>query len=347
MRVNNFDFLRSLFALLVVIAHCYPLSGNDVSSQWIFEITNKQIELSNIGLNGFFIISGYLIFQSLVHSENLIEFYFKRILRLFPALVAILFLTTFLGYFVYDGPSLYFYNRDIYTYFLRNISIFNLQYGIKGIFEHNPYPSAINGSLWTIAYELTMYIFISGLFWFRKNTKLVQILIFICFGLMFIIYVFLSDKIKSYSLFDLQGSHLLNLGTFFVCGSLLASLKIEHFKNKKYLFLIACLILILSIYFQFYNQVKHIVLPILILIIALEPLLIISSFGKIGDPSYGIYIYGFPIQQTLIYYFRMNTLWLIITSVIISIFCGYISWHMIEKFFLKYKDSLKLRAMLC
>lgn len=65
MRGNNFDFLRFSFALFVVISHSYPLSGSDLSNQWFLKITNNQIELSSLGLNGFFILSGYLIFQSL------------------------------------------------------------------------------------------------------------------------------------------------------------------------------------------------------------------------------------------------------------------------------------------
>ena len=74
---NNFDFLRFLFALLVVISHSYPLSGSSESSQWIYQVTNGQIVLAQIGLSGFFIISGYFIFQSLKRSNSIID-YFKK-----------------------------------------------------------------------------------------------------------------------------------------------------------------------------------------------------------------------------------------------------------------------------
>jgi len=161
MRENNFDFLRFSFALLVVISHSYPLSGSDLSTQWLLKLTNSQIEFSSLGLNGFFILSGYLIFQSLDRSKNVIVFYWKRILRLFPGLFVVLVLTILLAPFVYESSIPYLNNRAVYTYIPRNISLFNLQYNIEDIFKNNPYRYAINGSLWTICYEFSFYVLLS------------------------------------------------------------------------------------------------------------------------------------------------------------------------------------------
>lgn len=158
---NNFDFLRILFALLVLIAHCYPLSGNHITEQWLYKITNGQIELSNIGLNGFFILSGFLIYQSSERSSSIIDFFWKRILRIFPALIVVLLLTLLLTPFVYQNSLPYYKNREVYTYFFKNITLYQLQYSINGVFENNPHQNSINGSLWTIAYEFSLYIFLS------------------------------------------------------------------------------------------------------------------------------------------------------------------------------------------
>ena len=96
---NNFHFLRLLFAFFVVITHSYAITGikeNDILAQ----ITNSQTTFSYIGVRGFFIISGFLIFQSLKRSENLLNYYWKRILRLFPALIVVLLLTIIIGVFI-------------------------------------------------------------------------------------------------------------------------------------------------------------------------------------------------------------------------------------------------------
>ena len=47
MRTNNFDFLRLLFAIFIVIAHSYPLSGSSVTENWLTKLTLNQIEFSN------------------------------------------------------------------------------------------------------------------------------------------------------------------------------------------------------------------------------------------------------------------------------------------------------------
>ncbi|MEF9478143.1 acyltransferase family protein [Chryseobacterium sp. 1B4] len=82
-RSNNFDFLRLVFASLVVITHSYALSGA-AQGDPLSQLTHGQMEFSYLGVHGFFIISGYLIFKSLLRCKGLPDFYWKRLLRLFP-----------------------------------------------------------------------------------------------------------------------------------------------------------------------------------------------------------------------------------------------------------------------
>ena len=333
---NNFDFLRFLFALLVVISHSYPLSVTSESSQWIYQVTNGQIVLAQIGLSGFFIISGYFIFQSLKRSNSIIDYFKKRFLRLFPALIVVLFLTMFLAPFVYKSETPFFQNAAVYTYFPNNLCLYHLQPCIKGIFDTNSY-HAINGSLWTIRYEFSLYIALSLLFFFRKQKWLIFFLFFFAFLLFYSIYNFYLTRFSSSTLFGIQGYHLLNLGTFFIAGSLLSSMQFERLKYKKLILGVVLFILLLSLFLNEYNSIKHIILPIIIILIGFMPLPFISTFGKFGDMSYGIYIYSFPTQQTLMYFFKMNTHTLMFTSVLLSISFGFLSWHWIEKRALKYK----------
>lgn len=166
MTKNNFQFLRFLFAILVVISHAYVLSGSTEENAGINKLTNGQLSFSQIGLSSFFVISGYFIFQSLQRSETLSRYYKNRFLRFFPGLVAVLILS--LGFVA-----------------------------IKGI----------------------------------------------------------------------------------------------------------------------------------------------KNFGDLGDASYGVYIYSFPIQQTLVWFYKMNTYILMIYSVVLSIVFGFLSWHLIEKKMLDYKNQ--------
>jgi peptidoglycan/LPS O-acetylase OafA/YrhL len=224
----------------------------------------------------------------------------------------------------------------VYTYLPYNLSLYGFQSSIKGIFDTNSY-HAINGSLWTIRYEFSLYIALALLYFCKKQKQLVLFFIILTFVLFFVFYNFYLSRFGGSSLFGLLGLHLLNLGTFFVAGSLLACLQFEKIKNKGLFLTISVLILVLAMKFNCYDSVKHIIFPIVVLLLGFIPLPFISTFGRLGDMSYGIYIYSFPIQQTLIYFFNLNTYKLMINSTVLSTVCGYLSWHLLEKRALKYK----------
>ncbi|GAA4883827.1 acyltransferase [Flaviramulus aquimarinus] len=333
---NNFDFLRFLFAIFVVISHAYPLSGDHESSQWIYKITDGQIVLARFGLDGFFIISGFFIFQSLQRSNTLLSYYKKRFLRLFPALFIVLVISTLLLPAVYRGVTPILENPQVYSYLPNNLSLYNFQAVIKGVFDDNPYHS-INGSLWTIRYEFSLYIALSLLYFFKENEIVKKALILMCFICFIVLYDFFLSRFAGSSVFGMIGYEILDLGTFFVCGSLLAAFKFEK-HIQKWMLPLAILLVIISIKYDFYSVSKHFLLPIIILIIGFTQLPFFSTFGKIGDMSYGIYIYSFPIQQALVYFYKLNVYELMFWSLIISIAFGYLSWHLVEKRALKYKN---------
>lgn len=338
---NNFDFLRLIFALFVVIAHSYPLSGNNVSNQWICKLTNNQIELSSIGLNGFFVLSGFLIYQSLERSTSYFNYFWKRILRIFPALIVVLLLTLFLSPIIYDSSISFFLNKDVYTYFFRNISLYHMQFEIEGIFDKNPYPSAINGSLWTIPYEFTLYIFLS-FFLFIRNAIYRKSLILVTFIIMYIGILFYTEELSRTAVFDIGFLHLFNLGIFFVGGAVLASIKFDtiftNIKMKYFILLLLFIIILFTIKLEIYSSLKYLFLTLFILTFGLMSSYPINKLSKIGDFSYGIYIYSFPIQQTLMYYFGFSTVKLIFYSVFFSIIFGVLSWFFVEKKVLTLKN---------
>ncbi|WP_308992651.1 acyltransferase [Mariniflexile litorale] len=336
---NNFDFLRFLFAIFVVISHAYALSGGAEENTGINKLSNGQLSFSQIGLSGFFIISGYFIFQSLQRSKSLLIYYKKRFLRIFPALVVVLCLSLILVAFVYTGEVSFFKNKEVYTYIPYNVSLYGFQSSIQGVFDTNTYRS-INGSLWSIRYEFSLYIALSFLFFIRNKKWIISYVLSLTFFVFYILYNFYLPKFAGASFMNLLGLHILNLGTFFIAGSVLASLQLETFKNKKTLLFVAVSIFLCSPYFNYYDLVNYIVLPFLILLIGFVPFIGLKDFFKLGDASYGIYIYSFPIQQTLMWFFKMNTYTLMLYSIFLSIGFGFLSWHLIEKQALKLKQNV-------
>jgi peptidoglycan/LPS O-acetylase OafA/YrhL len=339
---NNFDFIRFICAIFVVISHSYDLSGESESYIWINQATHSQFVFAQIGLGGFFVISGYFIFQSLERSQSIFEYFKKRFLRVFPGLLVMLGLTLVLVPFIHIGGIAIFKQWDYYTYLPRNLSLYGFQSMVKGVFQDNQY-IAVNGSLWTIRYEFTLYIALAILFYLKKNKKIIQGILCATFIFIYVFFVGYMDRLGNSQLLTFQGYPLFNLSAFFVGGSLLAAFNFEKWVSVS-LFWISLVLVVGSLYIEYFALLKHLVFPVLVLCIGFIPLPFISTFGKLGDMSYGIYIYSFPIQQTLVYFFNMNTYTLMINSIVLSIVFGYLSWHLIEKRAMQYKRKFILNT---
>lgn len=333
MHKNNFDFLRLLFASLVVIHHCYPIAG--ISEQDpLYYFSNGMLSLSYLGVRGFFVISGYLIFQSLMRSENITDYMIKRLLRIYPALLVVLLLTIVVSAFVYDGTlNAYLHNKSTWTYLPVNASLFKLQHAIKGVFENNPYKSAINGSLWTIGYEFSMYVFLLPFFFLKKQTHKIRIaVIAIVVLIFFIIRIGINGKSNLPHLGVLSLDQWIHFGLLFMGGALLSVLHIEKHPQQKLILTISLLIFFTLMRWQYFELLQYFLFPFIIIISGAAATKGIANIGKVlGDISYGTYIYGFPVQQVLMYYFHFNVLALLFTSLPITLFMGWLSWHIVEK----------------
>jgi len=337
-RKNNFDFLRLIFASFVIITHSYPLTGID-ECDFLCQITDHQIVFSSLGVKGFFILSGFLIYQSLTRSHSKKDFYKKRFLRLFPALIVMLLLTILLAPFIYRNEIPYLMNASMWSYFPRNVTLYSLQWGIEGVFQDNPYPNVINGSMWTIAYEFTMYIFLSLLFVYRKHDRKMQVILIATFIILVISNIFFLESLAKWR-FIISGLHLFDLGVYFIAGSILAAIKIQEFRYKNILLIVSFLMILISIPFHFYHVIAVYLLPIVVILFGYGSTPGINQIGaRIGDLSYGIYIYGFPVQQTLMHFYRLNHIELMGASLIISAALAYLSWHLIEINALKLKSG--------
>jgi peptidoglycan/LPS O-acetylase OafA/YrhL len=138
--------------------------------------------------------------------------------------------------------------------------------------------------------------------------------------------------------FILEARLVLEYGTFFAFGSLLAILKFENIKPHTSLLILLLLVLTFCVFIRAFDLARFFILPPLVILTGLMSMPIINNvLTKLGDVSYGIYIYAFPVQQTLMHYFRFNTMELIVSSIIISFSFGYLSWHCIEKHALRLK----------
>ena len=150
---NRFDLLRLTAALAVLFAH------GDFLYRLHLPVPFVGHSLGSLAVYVFFFISGYLVCQSWRREPALGAFWVKRLARVFPGLVvAVVFSVAVLGWAVTTLPSAaYWQAPGTWLNLLNNAAGLATVQTLPGVFESNPFARAVNGSLWTIRYELAMY----------------------------------------------------------------------------------------------------------------------------------------------------------------------------------------------
>ncbi len=338
---NNFDFLRILFASFVIISHSYhlldPLAKNPFSK------LIGHTDLSTLGVFGFFALSGYLIAQSQQNSATVSGFLKKRFRRIMPGLIVAVALVVFvMGSLLTSwNTGAYLTSVNVYAYFFKTIFFLPTDNLLPGVFEQNPLPY-INGSLWTLRYEVFCYLSICSFFLFRKQQRLYALIIF---SLLFILrslhiqgFLFLSGGMDGHL------GNLLNLSYCFYAGVLLKTAEAWVLKHKRTIFLVSLVLLLSSklLPLQFERSLFLAAFPFFVLSAGLWYVSALQVPAKIGDISYGTYIYAFPLQQALISAGIREVYLLIGLSLLLSWSAGFFSFHFIERKFLsRYKTSQK------
>jgi peptidoglycan/LPS O-acetylase OafA/YrhL len=125
---------------------------------------------------------------------------------------------------------------------------------------------------------------------------------------------------------------LFDLGPYFLMGSLLSCFDFDNMPAKNVIAAVLSLVLVASVYFKIGHTVVYFTLPFLVIYVGKQTSKLATwVHTTMGDPSYGIYLYAFPLQQLLIYWYRPSTLVLFIASTIGAFVFGYLSWIFIEK----------------
>lgn len=329
---NYFNFIRIIAAIFVLIAHGYALSIGP-SAQPLLETHGTTY--GKMAVDVFFSLSGYLIFSSLIRSEGGIFYFISRISRIYPALI---FQTLILGILIAPILSnltfdIYFSDLKVYKYLVLNTTIFlGLSDSLPGVFVNNPFPNSINGVLWTVMVELRAYLFIWIVFIFVKKVRAnYKFALFFCFSFFLLMYInnFSHIQYRLYSLFFL--------------GALFTQFNIKS-NGFRFVSVFSFFLIVASFFFNYLFDITFAFLqPFLVFSIVFSKIKILSFFNKIGDPSYGIYLYHFVVQQILVFIFGINTPWvLIINSFLITIPIAYLSWYFLEKPILSNKKTLTI-----
>ena len=331
---NNFNLLRFGAALSVIISHSFILTNN-LPNAW------PKI-LGFLAVNCFFIISGFLVCKSLLTRNSLRNYALARVLRIYPALiVAVVFCAFVIGPIFTSLPLMnYFSNPQTLKFIAINATLLGggIENSLPGVFDHKQ----VNAPLWTLFYELYMYVIlaiIAFLYGFRSklNLKRFSVTIYLLTAVIFV--MFIADIGYRYLEIHFVSS-MVRFGAMFGMGAVLFLARTKVTLSVSMLLMIVLLIALASINRLTFNGVSYFFLGYILLCLAYVPKGFLLKFNKLGDYSYGLYIFAYPIQQVMIQLQpQISTFILFIMSFSMSLLLAVLSWHFVESRALKLKGN--------
>ncbi|MBI5344938.1 MAG: acyltransferase [Deltaproteobacteria bacterium] len=334
-RENNFDFLRFVAASLVMVTHTFSLGGAGYEP---FGLISGYASFGTFAVYIFFIISGFLITKSWFDRPDLRVFLYKRFLRIFPALfAAILFGAFVVGPLVTTLPIGEYFLHPLTRSYLLNISLYPIRHNLPGVFANNPYPNAVNGSLWTLAIEVIMYLSIAafGLLGILRRRLFIP---FFLTALLFIDFQLLSRPGNNEIPVLYQAGIFVKCSIFFYAGAVSYLYRDKIILNPLIAFL-ALALYVISFKTPFIAYLSYFAVPYLVLYAAFARVPYLKNFGRHGDFSYGMYVYAFPVQQTLMSFYQggLSLLGFFLAAFAVTLFLAILSWGFVEKPALKLK----------
>lgn len=341
---NNFDAIRLIAATAVIYDHSHVLTG--VGGPSLLSDT-----LGGMAIKVFFVVSGYLIYRSWALDPNVPRYLLKRGLRIFPALLVLCIFTT-----LAVGPLLanreaaaYFAQRDTYSYF-SNVLLLP-QYFIGGLFESNAYPRAINGSLWSLPVEFAMYLFLPLAWWggrlLRMRHFLVAVTLVACVASLWMVRI--APRSIHPIVYNTDLIAGLNVAPYFLLGALVAHMSWERFLDVTVGLVAVCIVAFLGPGSGALGEaVSYLLIPYVVLAFALRPHRLFKDAGRFGDLSYGIYIYGFLIQQCVVQLSgnSLSPMENTLATLPVVLVLAWLSWHWVEKPALARKPAPRSAAVL-
>lgn len=331
-RHNNFDALRLAAAISVIFSHAFLIGEGRQDIEPLMRLTGGQTVLGVVGVFVFFTISGYLVTQSFEATRSAPRFAAKRALRIYPALLLCLLLSGLvLGPLLTRlPPRAYFADRGTYAYIVSNFTMVNPTRTLPGVwFTRWSAGGVVDGPLWTLPCEVAMYLVVLLLGMLRAlDLRIVAALILLGMG-----GIWFDTASSQY----FSGSALWLL-SFFASGMALYRLRDRGLLNGR-IALLACAGLALSVPLKAFILLFPIFGSYLVIYFAFAPWLKPLPAARFGDLSYGLYIYGWPVEQSLVALHGGAMPWetLFAEALPITAALAFLSWHLVEKRALRLK----------
>lgn len=322
-RDNNFDLIRMLAATGVMVSHAWPITlGAGVPEP--FETFLRGDNLGRACVFAFFVISGFYITRSFCLKRDVTAFLSARVLRLWPGLIVMfLVVTPVCALLASSDPAATWGGAA--QHILTGLTLYAYS-PLPAVFVSNPVPDTVNGSLWTLFYEVVGYsgVLICGVLGVLDRRRLWLVLV-----ALFLVLYFAGPH--------LTGRHdvllMLYLGWPFLVGMCLW-LWAKHVPLSP---LIALALIGLTVLLRVTPPLAPLFLPVFILALGYTVMWLgfaripgIRAYNRLGDYSYGMYVYAFPVQQLAAQYGTPDPLTNLAVALPVTLVLAVASWHLVE-----------------
>jgi peptidoglycan/LPS O-acetylase OafA/YrhL len=338
-RPTGFDYLRISLALAIVCVHSIITSYGATAGAAVWQLPSRP--LVGLLLPMFFALSGFLVAGSLFRTTSLVQFLGLRVLRIYPALgVEVLVSALLIGPLLTTVPLKDYFSSPVFYLYLLNITG-HIHYELPGLFQDNPYPNIVNMQLWTVPYELGCYIALSllavvGIKKFRWIAPAATVVLMLAY---FVVRVAVKKQWAAIAIVGgLPGELLI--------ACFLSGVTLYLYKDKVPWSPTLCAIsgILSASLFGFIPFGDFVAAPVAAYFTVCAGVTNPKKLGVLqgADFSYGVFLYGFVIQQAVAAAFPWAREWWIniLLCVPAAIGVAALSWRLVEK------PALNLRSYL-
>lgn len=339
-RPTGFDYIRVALALLIVLWHtivtCYGEAGQHAAYLSAYRPIITMI------LPPFFALSGFLVAGSLERTPELSKFLGLRALRILPALVVATFLAAFIvGPISTSLPIRQYFHDPLFRAYLLN-AVGSIHFWLPGVFSANPLPGVVNGQLWTIPSELKCYLLLAVLAFLgvaRRRRAVFWAALLMQLAVLISWVPYLEHGRLRVFPGPVPGGVLIMC---FLAGVALFAWR-EKLPHSRLLFALAALASVAGLSVPLGDfLIPYPVAYATIYLGMTNPKA--AALHRLGDLSYGIFLYGFPVQQLVASRGGWTHHWWINLAIALPITIGlaWLSWTLVEKPVLGLKKHLGL-----
>ena len=337
---NSFTPVRLVLALLVLYSHAFALAGQGPGEDQLKAITNGQATFGFVAVLSFFAISGFLVTQSAEGIRGrwwMFDFLARRGLRIMPALVVMALimvavvgpLSTKYSMAAYLWTPSYWNPRD---WFVDTVTFqaFGWHVRVRDVFADTPVGAAMNGSLWSLRYEVAAYLaLVVGAVVVRRRLGLIATPLALLFGALVVARFFGLPTTPIHGPWVLsQYDDLIFCGSAFFSGSVLYLVRDRVPAAPAWI--AAAGVVMVAGMVAGPTRISLLLLPYVVIALAISPRLAAYE-RRVGDYSYATYLYAWPVEQSIVHLAGpMDPYRLALFAALITVALAIVSWHLIE-----------------